>query len=487
MDRRTFIQAAGATGAGLTSPLGLTDTDRPVAALLTLLEGSAREHLPRELVRRIRAGLRYEELFAALCWAAVRNVQPYPDVGYKYHSVMVLRSINATTQHLSARERWLPIVWAADYFKSAQAQERASSAWRLPARRATSAGGAQAARSRLIAALDNWDRDAADAAIVDYAAVAATDEIFSLLFAYGARDLREIGHKAIAVANAHSVLALLSGSQSEAVLRSTVAALQNSDAGPNPASHDLESDRPWRQNRQRLGEIPESWAQGRNDPAARVELRSELYRVSEEEAGTAIIAMLRQGIAPDAIWQVLFDTAAEILMAQPGIVSVHAQTSANALHYAYRLCGNEQTQQLLLLQCAAYIALFRRYTGASASEFNLEALQPLPLHRPGADAIDELYADVLAGRRTQAASKALGYLQRDGDPEALIARARHNFVYQADEPHDYKFPEAVFENYTQLSDGAWRRRFLSAGMAHFKPPAQHPGPLVQETLELLQA
>jgi hypothetical protein len=487
MDRRTFIQAAGATGAGLSGPLGLTDAQRPETALLTLLEDSSREQLPRELVRRIRAGLRYQELLAALCWAAVRNVQPYPDVGYKYHSVMVLRSINATTQHLSPGERWLPIVWAADYFKSAQAQERTTSAWHLPARRATSAGGAQAARSRLIAALDNWDRDAADSAIVNYAAVASTDEIFSLLFAYGARDLREIGHKAIAVANAHSLLALLGRSQGEAVLRSTVAALQNSDASPNPASHDLESDRPWRQNRQRLREIPASWEQGRNDPAARTELRSELYRASEQEAGTAIIAMLRQAISPDAIWQVLFDTAAEFMMAQPGILSVHAQTTANALHYAYRICDSEPTRQLLLLQCAAFIALFRRYTGASTSDFNLEALQSLPLHRPDADAIDELYAEVSAGRRPQTAAKALAYLQGGGDPEALIARARHYFVYYADEPHDYKFPEAVFENYTQLADGAWRRRFLSAGMAHFKAPAQRPGPIVQETLELLQA
>src|SRR6202167_6069756 len=188
MNRRTFIQTAGATGVGLTGQLGFTAIDRPVTALLRLLEDSVREHLPRELVQRIRAGLRYEELFAALSWAAVRNVQPYPDVGYKYHSVMVLRSINETTQHLASGEQWLPIVWAADYFKSAQAQERASSAWRLPTRVAGPVGGAQAARGRLIAALDNWDRDAADVAIVNYAAVASTDEIFSLLFAYGARD-----------------------------------------------------------------------------------------------------------------------------------------------------------------------------------------------------------------------------------------------------------------------------------------------------------
>jgi hypothetical protein len=486
MNRRTFIQATGATSVGLSGQLGSTDINVPGAALLKVLEGSAREHLLRELVQRIRAGLRYEELLVTLSWAAVRNVQPYPEVGYKYHSVMVLRSIDATTQHLSSLERWLPILWAADYFKSAQAEEQASSAWRQARRLANPVGDAAAARRALIAALEKWDREAADAAIVNYAQAAPRDEMFSLLFAYGARDLREIGHKAIAVANAHSLITQLGSAQSEALLRSTVAALQNSDPDPNPARHDLQSDRPWRLIQTRLREIPASWKQGRNAPAARAELRSALYRVSEEEAGSVIVTMLQAGISPDTLWQVLFDTAAEIVMAQPGIVAVHAQTTANALHYAYRVCGNPQTQQLMVLQCAAFIAMFRRFTGASASDFTLEALQPLPIQGPSSEAIEEIYTDVSAGRRLQAAGKALGYLDSGGDPESLIARTRRQVVYYADEPHDYKFAEAVFENYAQFSDVAWRRRYLSAGLAHFKASAEYPHPVVQETLELLR-
>ena len=486
MNRRTFIQAAGATGVGMTAQLGSTGTDVPGTALLKVLEDSMREHLPHALVQRIRAGLRYEELRAALSWAVVRNVQPYPVVGYKYHSVMVLRSIESTTQHLPSPERWLPIIWAADCFKSAQAEERASSAWHQPKRLATLVGDSHSARRQLIAALERWDRDAADAAIVNYAASAPMDEIFSLLFAYGARDLRDIGHKAIAVANAHSLARRLEKPQSEALLRSTVAALQNSDADPNPANHDLEPDRPWRLNRTRLREIPMSWKQGRDDPAARLELRSALYRASEEDAGGVIVTMLRAGISPDALWQVLFDTAAEFLMVQPSIVSVHAQTTANALHYAYRLCGDAETQQMMLLQCAAMIAMFRRLTAVSASDFNLKALPPLPVHGPSEEAIEQIYADLSAGHRLQAAGKALGYLDGAGDPEALIARTRHQVVYYADEPHDYKFPEAVFENYAQFSDVAWRRRYLSAGMAYYKASAGHPAPLIQETLELLR-
>jgi hypothetical protein len=487
MNRRTFIHAAGATGLGLTSRFGFGATERASAALLNLLEDSPRERIPRELVRMIRAGLRYEDLLSALVLAAVRNVQPYPDVGFKYHSVMMLRSIHLTTQHLSSSDKWLPIAWAIDYFKDTQAQERDTDGWRLPMRAAAPVGSVPAARQALIVALDNWDRDAADAAIVSYAQAARPDEIFSLLFPYGARDLRAIGHKAITVSNAHYLIELLGSAQAEPILRSTVAALQNHDVGPNPATHALRPDQPWRQNLQRLHEIPQNWKQGRNDSGARAELHAALYQVSEQESGAVVIELLRQGISPDAIWQVLFDTAAELLMQQPGIVPLHAQTTANALYYAYRICGEEQTQQLTLLQCAAFIAMFRKLVGTTQPDPSLEALQPLPFDGSAVDAIEEVFADVAAGRRLQAARKTLGYLQSGGDAEAVIAKARHHLVYNADEAHDYKFSEAVFDSYAHLSNSAWQCRFLSSGMAYFKAPAKRPGPVVEQMLERLKA
>src|SRR6266850_6392815 len=175
MKRRTFIHAAGATGLGLTGRFGFSATDRPAAALLKLLEDSPRERIPRELARMIHAGLRYGDLLAALSLAAVRNVQPYPDVGYKYHSVMVLRSIHLTTQHLSSADKWLPIIWAADYFKHTQSQERAAGGWRLPMKRVAPGDNPQAARRELATALDNWDPDAADAAIVKFVRAASPD------------------------------------------------------------------------------------------------------------------------------------------------------------------------------------------------------------------------------------------------------------------------------------------------------------------------
>ena len=486
MNRRTFMQAAASTVSGLTARVGISGTDRSIEGLLKWLEESRRESIPSDLARMIRTGLRYEDLLAALYLAAVRNVQPYPEVGYKYHSVMVLRSIHLTTEQLPPANRWLPIVWAADYFKDTQAQERAASGWHLPPRPAASGGDREAARRALVFALDNWNHDAADAAIIRYAQAAGVDEIFSVLFAYGARDLRAIGHKAITVSNAHSLVALLGRANAEPILRSTVAALQNSEGGPDPARHDLQPDRPWRQNQKQLREIPQSWQHGRDDTGARRELRAALYHVSEDAAGAVVVELLRQGISPEAIWRVLFDTAAELLVRQPSIVLVHAQTTANALHYAYRVCGHEQTQQLMLLQCAAFIAMFRTLVNATQPDFSLDALQPLPLDSTGVDSIAEIFTDVSAGQRLQAARKCLGYLQNGGDADAVITTARQYLTYNAEEPHDYKFSEAVFDNYSHLADSAWRSRFLSAGMAYFKGPSTRPGPVVEEMIELLR-
>jgi hypothetical protein len=487
MNRRKFIQAAATTVSGLTARLGVSGNDRSVEGLLQWLEESPRERIPRDLVRMIRAGLRYGDLLAALCLAAVRNVQPYPHVGHKYHSFMVLRSIDSVTAQLPSADRWLPIAWAADYFKDTQAQERAAGGWHLPASRTVSVGDRETARHALVTALDNWDRDAADTIIAAYAQAARAEEIFPVLFAYGARDLRAIGHKPITVSNAHSLLALLGSAHAEPILRSTVAALQNSEGDPDPASHDLQPDRAWRKNRAQSREIPQSWKQGRDDAGARRELRASLYRVSEEEAGAVVVELLRQGISPEAIWQVLFAMASELLLREPSVVAVHAQTTANALHYAYRVCENEQTQQLMLLQCAAFIAMFRTLVNATQSDFSLEALPPLPLDGTGPAAIAEIFTDVSAGHRLQAARKCLAYLQNGGTADALIAMARHHLVYHAAEPHDYKFSEAVFDNYSHLAASAWRGRLLSAGMAYFKGPANRPGPVVEETIELLSS
>src|SRR5690606_20482975 len=79
---------------------------------------------------------------------------------------------------------------------------------------------AHQAPKTFLEAMDNWDESKADAAVAQLARSAGTNEIYEMLFRYGARDFRSIGHKAIYVANSLRTLQTIGSEHSEPVLRS---------------------------------------------------------------------------------------------------------------------------------------------------------------------------------------------------------------------------------------------------------------------------
>src|SRR5215471_21614472 len=105
-NRRRFLGASAAGGAlvGL-GDLGFLSRLQPVSAgeakldpkvvrlqpeiepLVRLLEETPRNRLLEEVAARIHKGLNYREVLAALLLAGVRNVQPRPSVGHKFHAV----------------------------------------------------------------------------------------------------------------------------------------------------------------------------------------------------------------------------------------------------------------------------------------------------------------------------------------------------------------------------------------------------------------
>ena len=56
-------------------------------------------------------------MLAALLLAGVRNVQPRPTVGFKFHAVLVVFSAHQASLSGPDADRWLPILWAIDDFK----------------------------------------------------------------------------------------------------------------------------------------------------------------------------------------------------------------------------------------------------------------------------------------------------------------------------------------------------------------------------------
>src|SRR2546430_3127572 len=150
-NRRQFIKTTGTTAAcfGLGDLGFLSRLPRVSAAeaavptavvrfrpeiepLVRLVENTPRERLLEEIATRIRRGLSYREVLAALLLAGVRNIQPRP-VGFKFHSVLVVNSAHLASQAAPEADRWLPIFWALDQFKSSQARDVEEGDWTLSA------------------------------------------------------------------------------------------------------------------------------------------------------------------------------------------------------------------------------------------------------------------------------------------------------------------------------------------------------------------
>jgi hypothetical protein len=500
--RRQFIRTAAATsalvaGGELAFFSGLPRVSAKDAALDTkairfndgleplirLLEETPRDRLLEEVGWRVRRGLSYQQLLAALLLAGVRNIQPRP-VGFKFHAVLVVNSAHLASMASPDADRWLPIFWALDHFKSSQAQDEREGDWTMSPANELKLPPSHKAKQAFIEAMDNWDEPAADSAITALARTAGANELFELFCRYGARDFRDIGHKAIYVANSWRTLQAIGWQHCEPVLRSLAYGLLDRRGDANPAKSDLPADRPWRRNVGLVKKVRAGWLHGKPDRDVTREMLNLLRTANADEACDKVVELLNREIAPQSIWDALFDAAGEMLMRRPGIVSLHAVTSTNALHFAFQQSASDETRRLLLLQNAAFIPLFRGDLDA-AKELRIDEFAAAETKKDAAPSLPEIF-DEISRDRLKAARKVLAYLSANQSPEEFIQAARRVLFLKGRDSHDYKFSSAVLEDYTHISP-AWRDRFLAASVFNLRGSGGPDNSTVQRTRAALSA
>ncbi len=181
----------------------------------------------------------------------------------------------------------------------------------------------------------------------------------------------------------------------------------------------------------------------------------------------------------------MFCGGGELLLRQPGIVSLHAVTTTNALHYAYQASGNPETRKLLLLQNATFLPMFREAMRGrgQVGEAAVDALEPADAKATGADAAAEVLATVSRDRQA-AVRQTLAFFAAGGPAESLLNAARQQMVLHGDDAHDYKFGAAVLEDFAAVSP-AWRGRFLATCMMLLNGSGGPDSQLVARTREAL--
>lgn len=234
-------------------------------------------------------------MLTALLLAGVRNIQPRP-VGFKFHAVLVVNSAHLASLSSPDSDRWLPIFWALDQFKSSQAADVREGDWTLGPVEESAVPPSHRARQAFMEAMDRWDEPAADAAIVGLARTAGANEIFELLCRYGVRDFRELGHKQIYLANSFRALEVIGWQHAEPVLRSLAYAMLDRVGAPaNPSTADLPADRPFRRNREAVREIRSGWLDGRPSAEATSEMLQVLREGSAADTSAKAIQLLNRG------------------------------------------------------------------------------------------------------------------------------------------------------------------------------------------------
>jgi len=194
-----------------------------------------------------------------------------------------------------------------------------------------------------------------------------------------------------------------------------------------------------------------------------------------DEAADKTVALLNRGIAPQSIWDGLFAGAGELLMRRPGLVSLHALTTTNALHYAFQNSGIDGTRRMLLLQNASFLTLFSG-NADKLKTVRIDQLSPAPSNGP---AVESIFAEISRDRMT-AATQVLAYLKTSSQPHDFINSARRLVFLKGTNSHDYKFSSAVLEDYQNISAG-WRNQFLASSVFNLRGSGDKDNDLVKRT------
>jgi hypothetical protein len=472
------LPSAGAIGPPELPKIATVASD--IEPLVRLIEETPRKELLDKIGAEIHKGTSYQQLLSAVFLAGVRGIQPRP-VGFKFHAVLVINSAHLASLAASDKDRWLPLLWSIDNFKVSQARNTDEGNWHMGPVEESKLPSADSARKSFVEAMDNWNVDAADRAVVQLCRTEGAAEVYELFWRYGARDFRDIGHKAIFAANSYRTLQTIGWRHAEPVLRSLAYAILEHES-TNPAKRDDFRDRAGRDNLKRAEKLTSFRHAGKRDEEATKDVLAAIRSGSAADVSSKMEALIRKGIHPASLWDGVFLGAGELLMRQPGIVGLHTLTSVNALHFAYQTSGVGPTRVFLLMQAGAFLALFRDMM-AGRGKLELRRVDGLD-QADVKSGITEILTDV-SHDRTLAARKTLTLLQRTPEQiEPLMAATRRLIFAKGSDSHDYKFSSAVLEDAYHLPE-ALRPQFMAASMYNLRGSDDRDNSLIRRAREAL--
>jgi hypothetical protein len=496
--RRDFLRGSGVLASlGIVGALARSlhaespqDEKRPLArsgpldvdAMARLIEDAPRERVFDAVAGALRDGTPVAVLEGAILLAAVRCVDPRQGQ-YPLHCIFALNAARVLGSAMPSEDEALPLFWVLDFFKRKQDGD----AWRRVVEirlRNVAPTTRERASAALEAAAQDGDPERAAAALVGlWRGRVSTSDVFESLWLHGARDLDTLGHRAIYVANLRRTLDVIGADRAEPAFVSLTATLFDGDR-PEAAR------RPWEACVEGaaaiLPRLPASW-DGAAAETSQVRGLAACMLAGDAVAarGRAADALVDGGLRAQDAWDAVHVAAGCVVMDHPKITSVHAVNSTNALHYGFRSSREPRTRLLLLLAAVGWTAEFAARRGGSST-----AVESLDLvgERPSTDAKHAAaeILDAVTTDRRHAARLAFALAEHGGQDVAdFVREASRVVVAKADDPHEYKFPVAAFEDFAQTSP-RWRPHVLGAATNFLRGSRQPDAGIMLRAREALR-
>jgi hypothetical protein len=394
---------------------------------------------------------------------------------------MMVESAHQLAESASDEEAWLAAFWNLNDFKRSQQIDRLQGDWVLSPTPEVSFPNEEAGRVEFMAAMQDWDDERADRAIVGLLKHHSRESLFELIWPLASRCYVNIGHKIIYAAQIERVLRRIDWKVAEAPLRSLVSALLFVRAdGPRTSAfdHSLEL----------AAKFPDNWLAGKRDSQESQAILEQLREAESEEAQQLVVTALEQGLAPESIWDGMRLYASEIFVKRPPsaprsrstILPVHAVTVTNAFGHVWRNTTSEPTRRLAILQAAGWLPLLKR---------DLTRIIRLSTDGPG---IDELGAeeepstaiDAVFDARSPAQTRA--FLDHKPDQgAAYFARLRGGMFRRAVEHHQYKYAAAIWEE-SRLVDPRWTSQLLAPAIDYLPTTAEPETEVYERSMHALR-
>ncbi len=467
--RRQVLQAGTLTLAGCSSSPPVTRcqapaaaqqavacTDERFAALVNELVETPRRAIFDRVAENLRKGFDLPTVLAANFHAGVRVLTPSVNAGQ--HSVLAAHSVNLLVGAVSPEWRLAAVLWSVDNMK---AEQQGRHAPLKPVEENAIPDDAPAARTLLLAGLDDFDPDTADRGATGMFRH-AREELQDILLGYSTRDQQEVGHRAIFATQAMRSLDAFGWGCGETVVRALARGV--AEAGGSPETLvPYPTSVAWTRRGVDLGGTSRDRTRVFELLAASRELGPEAFR-------DATVDALAGGLSPDAVWDCLLAAGAEIILRGNGGVGLHCFDAMNALRIGSTRVTRPEIRALMLLQAAAWVPLYRRqgknWVDPIFHSIDIDKLEP----GTAPDDVDGLFDVGGQGRGTvydpAPARAAMAWFAEGGDVCAYTTRGRQLVIAKSGpDAHHYKYPVAAFEEAARVGDredAFWQHRFLAA-------------------------